>query len=167
MWRRNNTALAVVLLLALTGCSSGDDNSASPEETAASADGTGAGTDTNMDPSSDSSQPANDQQATGDVGTFTDLDPNFDIGSLPDDFPPELLPDSFTAGMYTEFGDARSATFESPSTFDDIIAEYTDKMGEQPVVVEGEERLASWVTDVWAVTVIDTTPTLIGVAAVG
>ena len=141
IWRRRTTVLALVLLLALTGCSSGNDNSGS-----------------------DGSQPASDEQTTGDVGTITEMDPSFDTDGLPDDFPSELVPDSFTAGMYAELGSVRNVNFESPSSFDDVVAEYTDKIGEEPTIVEGEERLAQWIVDVWAVSVIESTPTLIGVS---
>jgi hypothetical protein len=141
MWRRRNTVLAVILLSAVTGCSSGDGNSAS-----------------------DTSLPAGDEQATGDVGTITEMDPSFDTDSLPDDFPSELLPDSFTAGMYAELGSVRNVNFESSASFEDVVAEYTDKIGEEPIIAESEERLASWIVDVWAVSVIDSTPTLIGVS---
>lgn len=140
MWRRRNTALAVILLLALTGCSSGGDTSGN-----------------------EGSQSATDEQ-TGDVGTVTEMDPNFDTGGLPDDFPTQLVPDSFSAGMYAELGSVRNINFESSSSFDDVVTEYTDKIGQEPIITEGEERLASWTVDVWQVSVIDSTPTLIGVA---
>lgn len=131
----------MALLIVLTGCSSGDTNSGS-----------------------DGSQPASDEQTTGDAGTNTELDPNFDTGSLPDDFPSELVPDSFTGGMYTEFGGVRGASFESASSFDDVVAEYTDKIGEEPTIVEGELRLANWIVDTWGVGVFEGPPTLIGVS---
>lgn len=92
------------------------------------------------------------------------MDPGFDAGNLPDDFPSALMPDSFSAGMYAELGTVRSVNFESPSSFDDVVAEYTDKIGEEPIIVQGEERLAQWTVDIWALTVIESTPTLIGVS---
>lgn len=141
MRRRKNKALAVALLIVLTGCSSGGDGSGS-----------------------DGSQPASDEETTGDVGVGTEMDPNFETGSLPDDFPSELVPDSFTGGMYTEFGGVRGATFESSSSFDDVVAEYTAKIGEEPTIVEGEERLANWIVGIWGVSVFEDTPTLIAVA---
>jgi len=144
MWRRRKTALVVVLLLALTGCSSGDDDSAG-----------------------DGSQQANDEQTTGEVGTLTEMDPSFDAGSLPGDFPPELVPDSFTGGMYAELGDVRNVNFETSGSFDDLVAEYTEKIGEEPTIVEGEERLAQWIVDIWSVSVIEGTPTLIGISTSG
>ena len=144
VWWRRNTVLAVVLLFVLAGCSSGDDDSAG-----------------------DGSQPATDEQTIGDVGTITEMDPAFDTGSLPDGFPSELVPDSFTAGMYAELGSVRNVNFESSASFDDVVAEYTDKIGEEPIITEAEERLASWIVDVWAVSVIDSTPTLIGVSTAG
>jgi hypothetical protein len=138
--RRRSTALALVLLAVLTGCS-GDAN-----------------------PDSDGTQPAGDEQTTGDVGTITDMDPNFDIGDLPDDYPSDLMPDSFDAGMYAELGTVRNVNFETSSSFDDVVAEYTNKIGEEPTLVEGEERLAQWIVDIWSVSVIESTPTLIGVS---
>ena len=140
--RTTYTILLSLLLLVGTACSSSDD--------------------------SDEQAPApSDTQGTGDVGTITDMDPNFDLGSLPDDFPDNLKPDSFTAGMYVELGDIRNTNFESSASFDEVVAEYTDKIGDDPILVEGEERLASWVVGDWVVSVIDTTPTTIGVATSG
>lgn len=144
MWRRRSTVLAVILLFALTGCSSEDGN-----------------------PASDGSRLAGDEETTGEGGAGTELDASFDADSLPDDFPSELVPDSFTAGMYAELGDIRNVNFESSASFEDVVAEYTVKIGEEPIIVEGEERLAQWIVDVWAVSVIDTTPTLIGVSTAG
>lgn len=95
------------------------------------------------------------------------MDPGFDVASLPDDFPSELVPSSFSAGMVTVLGETRTVSFETSTTFDDIMAEYTDKIGEAPVIVEGEERLATWVGDEWSVTIFDSSPTLIGVTALG
>ena len=45
MWRRTSTVLAIVLLVALTGCSAGDDNSASPGDTVQPATGDDSGSD--------------------------------------------------------------------------------------------------------------------------
>jgi hypothetical protein len=92
------------------------------------------------DPDSDGTQPAGDEQTTGDVGTITDLDPDFDTGDLPDDYPSDLVPDSFDAGMYAELGTVRNVNFETSSSFDDVVAEYTNKIGEDPILVEGEDR---------------------------
>lgn len=136
---QRRAVLAVCLLFALNACSSGDDGSG------------------------DGQQDAGDGQTTGDVGTITEMDPSFDTGSLPDDFPAELVPDAFSAGMYGELAGLRNANFESASTFDDVVVEYTDKIGEEPTIVEGEARLASWTVDVWVVSVIEGPPTLIGV----
>ncbi len=94
-----------------------------------------------------------------------EMDPGFGTADLPDDFPPQLLPSSFTAGMFTELGSVRSVAFESSSSFDDVVAEYTAKTGEEPIVVLGDVRLASWTVDRWAVSVFEGTPTLIGFTA--
>lgn len=131
----------MVLVLVGTGCSSGDSDD-------------------------DASTPGDDEQI-GDVGTITDMEADFDVGSLPDDFPPELMPDSFAAGMYAELGNVRNINFESAQSFDDVVAEYTAKIGEDPIIAEAEERLASWTVGVWIVSVIEGTPTLIGVATAG
>jgi hypothetical protein len=108
-----------------------------------------------------------DTEATGEIGTITDMDPGFDVGSLPDDLPSDLLPDSFSAGMYAELGTVRNINFESSSSFEDVVAEYTDKIGEEPIIAQGEERLASWVVGDWVVSVIEDSPTLIGFATSG
>jgi hypothetical protein len=123
-----------------------------------------AGCSGDGDADSDGTQPAGDEQTTGDVGTITDLEPNFDTGDLPDDYPSDLMPDSFDAGMYAELGTVRNVNFETSSSFDDVVAEYTNKIGEEPTLVEGEERLAQWIVDIWSVSVIESTPTLIGVS---
>jgi hypothetical protein len=138
--RLRSAALTLVLLAALAGCS-GD-----------------------ADPDSEGTQPAGDEQTTGDVGTITDLDPNFDSGDLPDDYPSDLVPNSFDAGMYAELGTVRNVNFETSSSFDDVVAEYTNKIGEEPILVEGEDRLAQWIVGIWSVSVIESTPTLIGVS---
>ncbi len=111
-------------------------------------------------------QPSGDETSGGGAGT--ELDPNFDIGVIPDDFPAQLLPDSFTAGFYAELGGVRNANFESDKSFDELVAGYTEKIGEPPTVVEGEQRLASWVVDdVWIVSIFDENPTLIGISHAG
>lgn len=93
------------------------------------------------------------------------MDPNFDVSQIPDDFPSELLPEDFTAGFYGEIGTVRNVNFEVAQSFDEVVAEYTDTIGEPPIVAEGEERLASWTVDgEWVVSVIDDDPTLIGIA---
>ncbi|MEN8239242.1 MAG: hypothetical protein ABFR53_08590, partial [Actinomycetota bacterium] len=130
-WQRN-TVLAVVLLVASSGFSPGD---------------------------ADGSPTPSDESMTGEVGTVTDMDPSFDVRSLPDGFPSELIPDSFTAGMYAELGSIRNVNFESPSSFDDVVGAYTDKIGEEPIIAQGEERLAQWTVDIWAVSVVESTPT--------
>ncbi len=137
-WRQRSTALVVVLLIVSTGCSSGDADDGSPAP--------------------------GDEQTTEDVGTQTDMDPGFDAGSLPADFPTELIPDSFTAGMYAELGSVRSVNFESSSSFDGVIAEYSVKIGEEPIIVQGDERLASWTVDIWAVSVIEGAPIVIAIS---
>ncbi len=137
-WRQRSTALAVVLLIVGAGCSSGDTGDGSPAPS--------------------------DEQTIGDVGTITGMDPGFDTGSLPADFPSRLIPDSFTAGMYAELGSVRNVNFESLSSFDDVIAEYSDKIGEEPIIVQGEERLASWTVDTWAVSVVEGAPIVIAVS---
>lgn len=128
----------MALLIVLNGCSSGD--------------------------AGDGTRTTSDEQTTGEVGTVTDMDPSFDAGNLPDDFLKELMPDSFTAGMYAELGVVRNVNFESPSSFDDVVAEYTSKIGDEPIIVQGEERLAQWTVDIWAVSVIESTPTLIAIS---
>lgn len=131
-------------MVILTGCSSGDAE----------------------DAADDSSAPSDDR-VTGEVGTLTEMEPRFDVSDLPDDFPSELIPESFTAGMSAQLGTIRDVNLESDSTFDAAVAEYTSKIGEEPIIVEGEERLAQWLVDVWAVTVIESRPTLISVTTAG
>ncbi|MDR9451168.1 MAG: hypothetical protein RI637_08125 [Acidimicrobiia bacterium] len=138
-WR--STTLVVALLIVLSGCSSADD----------------------ADSGSDGTQTASSERTNGDPGIVTEMDANFDIGTLPADFPDILVPDSFTAGMYAELGTLRNANFESSLSFDDVVAEYTDRIGDEPTIVEGEERLASWIVDIWVVSVIEGPPTIIGV----
>jgi hypothetical protein len=139
--KRRIRALTLVFLIVLAGCSSGDDGAAS-----------------------DGSSVSNDEQAPGDVGAIGGMDPGFETDSLPDDFPSTLIPDSFTAGMYAQLGTVRNANFESSASFDDVVSEYTDKIGEPPTIVQVEERLAQWTVDIWIVSIIEGTPTLIGVA---
>lgn len=117
--------------------------------------------------SGDDSPAPSDEQATGEVGTASEMDPNFDAGSLPDDFPTDLMPNSFTGGMYVEVGGVRNVSFESTTSFDEVVAEYTGQLGEEPVIVQGEERLASWTVGIWAVSVFEGPPTLIGVSTTG
>lgn len=140
--RRHGTVVGVVLAITLAGCTSGE--------------GAGSG--------GDGAPASGDSQVTGDVGAITEMDPNFDAGSLPADFPTNLVPDSFTAGMYSEIGTVRGVNFESARSFDEVVAEFTSKIGAEPTIVEGEVRLASWLVDNWAISVFDSTPTLIGVA---
>jgi hypothetical protein len=136
-WRQRSTAVAAALLIVCAACSSGDSGDGSPAP--------------------------GDEQATGEVGTAT-MDPGFETDSLPDDFPSELIPDSYTAGMYAELGTVRNVNFESPAGFDDVVAEYSDKIGEEPIIAQGEERLASWTVDIWVVSVIESEPIVIGVS---
>jgi len=143
-WRRSVT-VGVILLLTPVGCSSGDDASGSDDATG-SEDSSG----------SEDFELAGDQQDSADDEDITGMDPDFDPGSLPDDFPSELVPDSFTAGQYFELGGVRTANYESSSSFDDVVAEYNAKTGVEPIIVEGDERVATWTLDNdWAVNVLE------------
>lgn len=147
--------LAVLLALILAACGGDTDSSDSGDDT---------------------QQPTDQAQASDDqggddgegAGAGTEMDPNFDLSQIPDDFPSELLPDDYTAGFYAELGSIRNVNFHVARSFDDVIADYTDRIGEPPILAEGEERLASWTVDgEWAVSVIEDNPTLIGIAHSG
>lgn len=138
MWRRRTTALTIAMLIAVAACSSGGTDNGPPSPTG--------------------------DQTVGEAGTNTELDPDFDVSSLPDDFPTQLIPRALTAGMYVELGTVRNVNFESSDSFDDVVSQITAKLGDEPTLVEGEERLASWTVGIWLVSVIDTTPTTVGFA---
>lgn len=113
-------------------------------------------------------QSVDESQSSGDGQADTGMDPNFDIGDVPDDVPQELIPDSFNGGFYAELGEVRSLNFETSKSFDEMVEEYTGKLGDPMAVVEAEERLASWIVDdVWTVGVLDTNPTTIAIGTAG
>jgi len=135
---RLTVVLAAISLAAFTACSGGDEPATSLSELGAD-----------------------------DVGTGTDMNPDFDSGTLPSDFPSQLVPDSYSAGMYGEIGTVRTVGFEVASSFDDVVADYTQRAGEAPTVVEGEQRLAQWTVEKWLVAVFEDDPTLVTFTSTG
>jgi hypothetical protein len=152
------TRLTIVALLVLTLAACGGDT-----DTSAVDDGTQA--------PPDQTQPSDDgggNDGGGDGAVNTDMDPNFDVSSIPDDFPSELFPSEFDSGMYGELGGIRNANFLVSQSLDDVVADYTDRIGETPIIGEGEQRIATWIIDgEWAVSAVGDNPTLIGISHSG
>lgn len=149
--------LVALLALVLVACGGdtdtsdgGDDGQASTDQTQVSDNG--------------------EDDGGGDTGDefSAEMDPNFDPGVIPADFPSDLFPDEFDSGMYGELGSVRNANFLVNRSFDEIVADYTARIGEEPIVVEGEQSVATWTVDgEWAVSVIGGDPALIGIAHTG
>ena len=152
---RRPAAVLSGLIVVLAGCGGGDENATSDRadtESAidASAGGNGDGDDTGAD----------------DDGFGQRAD--FDLSSLPDDFPDALVPPDWDTGQFSDITGFATVTFESSLSFDDAVAHYDAVHGEGIVVGEDEdERLAQWTrTPPWIVSVFEGDPLMIGITKV-
>ena len=142
-------ALTVVLLVgACGGGSDADDNEADRSG------GDSGGTTTTAESDSDS--------RTGSDPNL--MSANFDLADLPDGFPAELVPPSWTAGQATDILGPYSVNFESDMEFEEVVAYYDGIFGpSNPIVGDPGEQLAQWTADpTWVASVFDGDPLLIG-----
>ncbi len=148
---RTKSVWLVVLALAVSGCS-GDDDVDAGENGDASAD-----TDTGDGAVSDDRD---------DVPTGQSAD--FDLTTLPEDFPAELVPPIWDTGQYTDDLGLPTATFESSMPFEEIITYYDSVHGDGVVVGDDPgERLAQWTASPpWIVSVLEGAPATIGITQV-
>ena len=103
-------------------------------------------------------QATEDQQSSD----SDDNDPGgggLDLGSLPDDFPTELLPEIYDTGGAADLGGGSTTVgVESTVPVDDTIEYYRSLLGEPESEIEGDpgEKIVQWPPDDdgWIVSVI-------------
>ena len=129
---RRLRTVALVLVLVAAACGGGDDAYNSG----------GAGNGNSSDPN--------------------ELSSNFDLDALPDDFPAELVPPSWTAGQATDILGPFVVNFESDMAFADAVSYYDGIFGSSQVVGDPGEQLAQWTDEpTWIASVLDGDPMLI------
>lgn len=135
---RHLRTLALILVLVATACGGDDDAS-----------------NTTQSPGSDSAATSGSDP--------NDLTAGFDLADLPDDFPAELVPPSWTAGQATDILGPFAVNFESDMGFADAVAYYDGIFGPSNLIVgDPGEQLAQWTNDaVWIASVLDGDPVLI------
>lgn len=134
--------------LVATACGSGDDD-----------DGGGDDSDVAVDDND-----SGDDDGSG-FDEITGQGSDFDLSSLPDNFPSELVPPNWDTGQYSDITGYPTVTFESSMSFDDAIAHYDAVYGEGIVVGNDPgERLAQWTRNPpWIVSVFEGDPMMIGI----
>jgi hypothetical protein len=143
--------ILALTMLTIASCGGGDDDSGDGGD-GLEADGGGS--------DDDGDDGFSDEEITGQSS-------DFDLSSLPDDFPDELEPPDWETGRYTELTGFPTATFASGMSFDDTVAYYDDVHGESLVVGDAGERLAQWTTNPpWIISVFEGDPLTIGISKV-
>jgi len=80
---------------------------------------------------------------------------DFDESQLPDDFPRRLIPRDYASGVYTQLGQAQTASFESEADVDEMVTYYKDLVGEPALDHVGDgQRTAQWDVSPWMLSVI-------------
>ena len=169
---RPTPTLLVAALLALAGCGGDDSTDAGTGDAAVTPDAeNGSNGDGDSDGDSDGGGRDGDGGSDGgsdEVGGESGQDPDFDVTTLPEDFPAELVPPVWETGQYTLATDFPTATFESSMPFDEIVTYYDSVHGEG--VVLGDEpgaRVAEWTdSPPWIVSVFEDEPVRIGISQI-
>lgn len=138
-WMRRLRTVALVLALVAAACGGGGDDDGGNNDDDSGGSTAGGGNDPAI-------------MSTG-----------FDLSDLPDNFPAEYVPSSWTAGQATDLFGPFVVNFESDMTFDDAVDYLNGVFGDaNQIVGEPGERLASWFDDPnWVASVLDEDPLLI------
>lgn len=113
--------------------------------------------------SGDADSGSNGESSSGGI-----LPSGFSTSDLPDDFPDDLVIPDILGGEVVDLAGLEVATLETSLSYDEAIAFYTDALG-APTFEGGDAdgRLGSWTNHgAWAVQVLDTDPTTVGVTRV-
>ena len=137
--------VALLLVLVATACG-GDDaaDTTVASEAGGGSGGSGSGNDSDSD----------DPNA---------LSADFDVSSLPDNFPSELVPPAWTAGQATDILGPFVVNFERDVPFAEAVEYYEAILGPAQVLGDPGEQVAQWTSGpIWIVSVLDGDPVLIG-----
>lgn len=137
---RHLKTLTLVLVLVAAACG-GDDDAA--DNNTAGGDSAGSGNDPAI------------------------MSTSFDLGALPDNFPSERVPPSWTAGQATDLLGPFVINFETDMSFADVVDHYEGVLGPKTLLVgDPGEQLAQWTGDaVWVTSIFDGDPVTVGFAS--